>query len=159
MKKVAFGAGAILLLAIFEPATATEECIGYRGKECVTAKTAPIPRSTKLSSYAHYMPPREYDHMFKGGQTQVFYKSQADLRKICWLEKIHPDIFALGCSFVTANNDCIIALAPWKDIEARGFSVADTVRHEEAHCNGWPKHHPGGIVKNAKVKSARGVHD
>jgi hypothetical protein len=32
-----------------------------------------------------------------------------------------------------------------EDIEAIGIPVAQIIRHEEAHCSGWPADHPGGI--------------
>ena len=47
----------------------------------------------------------------------------------------------LACSFIRRGR-CYIFSVPEKDIEAWGYSLNTVMRHERAHCNGWPPDHP-----------------
>jgi hypothetical protein len=126
-----------------------EKCIAYLGSECITANTPPNTRATSRPSTwnFHYMPPPEYDHPFQGTTEIIYATDQAALKAACRLEKLNPEHIVLGCRHVvgTPPQACVILLPPQKDIEATGIPVAQIIRHEEAHCSGWPADHPGGM--------------
>ena len=98
-------------------------------------------------AYVTVTSPPEYDHPFQGTTQIIYATDQAALKAACRLEKLNPGITALGCRHVVGMPPqvCVILLPPQKDIEATGIPVAQVIRHEEAHCNGWPVNHPGGI--------------
>jgi hypothetical protein len=54
----------------------------------------------------------------------------------------------LGCAYV-AENECWIILAPDDVIKAQGYTTAMVKRHEEGHCNSWPRDHRGARVPTA----------
>jgi hypothetical protein len=77
-------------------------------------------------------PPAQYDHPYHG---QVIEQrlSQFQLMQLC-----HGP--APACAWVS-KGVCHVAL-PVDEKNSR--VVAIMRRHEVAHCNGWPPHHPGG---------------
>jgi hypothetical protein len=84
------------------------------------------------------IPPAEYDHPYMGGVVIVTRLEREALIRRCVIPR------AWGCAHhngptceVTIGVDEILVTAtgirvPWRDI----------YRHEIAHCNGWPAHHP-----------------
>src|SRR5688572_17978722 len=77
-----------------------------------------------------WLPPARYDHPYKG-RTVV-------LNRTC---PGAPD--SLACAWVEGST-CKVALAP----SLRGERRRVNMRHEVAHCNGWPGHHPGARSVN-----------
>lgn len=91
-------------------------------------------------------PPPQYDYPYKG---------------ILWIERL-PDLetltvkckkplMTIGCSAVAGDYswcrvfivaDDYIAKMPIQPREAMGLSYESVLRHEIAHCNGWPGDHP-----------------
>jgi hypothetical protein len=88
------------------------------------------------------LPPPEYDHEFKGVYTVTRAKSIEAVGRLC-----NNPLAGLGCSILLNNGMvCSIFMAPDHVIRSRGVKPEDVKRHEIAHCNGWGKDHPGGIV-------------
>lgn len=75
-------------------------------------------------------PPARFDHAFRG-PVQVFWLSPAAMQRVChtWT----------ACTFSTHPKVCRI----YVNAGSRGQWVGDAyIRHEVAHCNGWPRDHP-----------------
>ena len=84
------------------------------------------------------LPPTEFDRPYAGKLTVLKEDNYVFIRHVC------RDIpHALACSYRTYDSvsgetlSCLIMLGPdvWDDERA--------LRHEMAHCNGWPGNHPG----------------
>jgi hypothetical protein len=96
----------------------------------IVAMTCPA-----LAQYV--LPPEEYDHPYKG-QTVISWKdSREEVRAVCNT----PFAMGLGCAHLR-NDWCIITIARNPVLDAAGFTANVVLRHEIAHCNGWPKDHP-----------------
>jgi hypothetical protein len=85
------------------------------------------------------LPPPEFDRPYTGKLTVLKEDNFVFIRHVC------ADVpNAIACSFRTYDSvsgetlSCLIMLGPgtWEDERA--------MRHEIAHCNGWPGDHPGG---------------
>jgi hypothetical protein len=84
------------------------------------------------------LPPVEFDHAYTGQVIVTKWNDYSLIRFIC---KDTPN--PIACSFRTYDSasgetiSCLIMLGPdtWSDERA--------MRHEMAHCNGWPGDHPG----------------
>jgi hypothetical protein len=84
------------------------------------------------------LPPAEYDHEYKGKLTVLKEDNYVFIRHVCSDTK-NP----IACSFRTYDDktgetlSCLIMLGPdvWDDERV--------MKHERAHCNGWPGDHPG----------------
>jgi hypothetical protein len=82
------------------------------------------------------LPPVEFDHPYSGEVVITKWNDYTLLRSIC---KDVPT--ALGCSLRTYNGatgapiSCLIMLGPAIHNDERAL------RHEMAHCNGWPGNH------------------
>jgi hypothetical protein len=84
------------------------------------------------------LPPAEYDRAFTGKLNILREDSYAFIQHVC---RDTPN--AVACSYRTYDSvsgvtiSCLIMLGPdvWDDERA--------LRHEMAHCNGWPGDHPG----------------
>jgi len=88
------------------------------------------------------LPPAEYDHEFKGVYTVTIVKDIATVNKLC-----NNPFAGLGCAILLNNGQvCSIIMAADEVIRSRGVTSEIVRRHEMAHCNSWPAHHPGGIV-------------
>ena len=88
------------------------------------------------------MPPQRFDHPYDGEVIPMQMSTQQRLQNFC------EDMGAkangsniLACSFIRRGR-CYIFSVPEKDIEAWGYSLNTVMRHERAHCNGWPPDHP-----------------
>jgi hypothetical protein len=84
-----------------------------------------------------HLPPVEYDHPYKGKLTTETVTLE-QLRSRCW----NAIQTSLGCAYQSANS-CHILLVDEEKIKAAGWTVELMLRHERAHCNGWPQAHPG----------------
>jgi hypothetical protein len=87
------------------------------------------------------VPPPEFDHPYKGDLTIVDALDQKQVRAKCPSAKFTLGV-ALGCAHRGATY-CWIYLAPKVDMKAAGFPRDLILRHEIAHCNGWPGDHRG----------------
>ena len=85
------------------------------------------------------LPPAEYDHPYKGQVMKLRKSTIEDVRTSCKL----PLTMGLGCAWLLTGSTCIIIKATDEVIEAAGYDPEVVLRHETAHCNGWPKDHAG----------------
>lgn len=77
-------------------------------------------------------PPLRYDHRYPGPVIERVLPL-VEARKACARMGVHAD----ACSW-PARGTCYLVIP-------RGGPVKDLgpyVRHERAHCNGWPEDHP-----------------
>ncbi|MFZ3360392.1 MAG: hypothetical protein WCA56_14710 [Xanthobacteraceae bacterium] len=77
-------------------------------------------------------PPLRYDHRYPGPVIERV-RPLVEARKACARMGVHAD----ACSWL-ARGTCYLVVprgGPVKDIRPY-------VRHERAHCNGWPEDHP-----------------
>jgi hypothetical protein len=66
------------------------------------------------------------------------------VRDIC--PNVHFDLgVALACALVEPDR-CRVILAPEADVKAFGLPIDLIMRHEIAHCNGWPGDHEGALL-------------
>jgi hypothetical protein len=92
--------------------------------------------------WGHFDPPAEFDpleHPYKGDLT-IIKTSMQHVKEICPI--FQPGIPPLAC----ATHDpgwCRVTIARDEDIKAVGWEPNRVLRHELAHCNGWPGDHPG----------------
>lgn len=91
----------------------------------------------------YILPPKEYDHPYTGRLEVVEAHSQDHVRELCAGTKFGVKIGALACSLRWADR-CQIVVAP-DAIKAKGFALHAVMRHEIAHCNGWPGDHKGAL--------------
>jgi hypothetical protein len=100
-------------------------------------RPAPIPAMMPILPRVA-LPPVEFDRAYEGKLTVLKEDNYVFIRHVC------SDVpNAIACSFRTYDSvsgetlSCLIMLGPdvWDDERA--------LRHEMAHCNGWPGNHPG----------------
>jgi hypothetical protein len=83
------------------------------------------------------LPPPQYDHPYLGGKVLIHRLSDWQARRRCEMVGLGP---VDGCAYIHGGRDCHVVVST-----ARPAQVQSTVvRHEVAHCNGWPADHPGG---------------
>jgi hypothetical protein len=106
---------------------------------------APKFKSVSEGARIRLMPPTEYDHPYSGsGDLRVTDAvSQDDVRGLC-VGAVWPKVGALGCSMKKVWG-CHVVLAPEADLKRVGLTRGLTLRHEIAHCNGWPADHRGAL--------------
>jgi hypothetical protein len=78
-------------------------------------------------------PPLRYNHGYAGHVVERVLPL-AEARRVCAARGAYAD----ACSWL-AHGTCYLVIprgGPVKDLRAY-------VRHERAHCNGWPENHPG----------------
>lgn len=80
------------------------------------------------------LPPPEYDHPY-AGRLIVQTVSIWSMPVACGLRDV------VACSF-RMNGVCRVIYPRLSDVGQA--KMLDLIRHETAHCNGWPKDHPGG---------------
>jgi hypothetical protein len=95
------------------------------------------------------MPPPEYDVPYIGELTIWVASSQEAMRQHCTGTYFGPLGIATACAGPTKNRQrCSIwlhkSIVDGKSVTGMKLSLANALRHELAHCNGWPKDHPGG---------------
>ena len=95
------------------------------------------------------VPPPEYDRAYKGHLIISRIDSTPEVGRLCG--QTDPMI---SCS-QPRDNECDIIMATDDVIRTLGYSVDIVLRHEIAHCNGWPKDHPGGLPYSPQAPSAR----
>jgi hypothetical protein len=111
--------------------------------ESVTKNIKPLVVDRRL------LPPEFYDRPYKGNKLTVTrVPTQAEVTKLC-----PPTVFPhkLGCAYMTGGQakdesyaECRVILLADEVVASLGFTTPEFVlRHEIAHCNGWPATHIG----------------
>jgi len=122
-------------------------------KNCVKNWMPTIANPAKGHWIWNWPPPAEFDKPYEG--VLAFHRMPvADIQKICahrfacaMVISTYNDgkLWALS---VTGNRvACIILLPPDNVIKEHHQEPKDIIRHETAHCNGWPSDHPGSQSK------------
>ena len=86
-------------------------------------------------------PPAEYDRPFRGDLI-VIRISMQHIKEMC--PPFQPGVPPVACA--THDNPatwCRVVLAHDDEFQAVGWRSDPILRHEIAHCNGWPADHPG----------------
>ena len=130
---------------VFEEALRT-----YNGRKVRTAKERDYVlglRNAYITEYKRlFSPPPQYDRPYTGTLTIERVADSAALQVHCPELKDHA-----GCAKVAKDRSwCKVYIVSDEDINRRsaeerklfGYSYANFLRHELAHCNGWPGDHP-----------------
>jgi len=92
-----------------------------------------------------FMPPAKYDKPFTGGDLTIFrVATQQDIRDICLGFNKQKSLPATACSKTNQTTRCYIFVLTDQALKTIGSNYAIVLRHELAHCNGWPEDHAGG---------------
>ena len=97
---------------------------------CCTALIAAFLAATSIQA-----PPARYDHPPKI-QMKVMEAPPSQLRRVCRLASGYRGGGTILACSMPGKSRCIII---WPAGEKRAGLLW---RHERAHCNGWPAHHP-----------------
>ena len=89
-------------------------------------------------------PPKQYDRPYTGVLVVLRADSQQRVRELC-PGTVFGWIGALACADVFGGW-CRVVLAQDEVITKAGFPPEILLRHEIAHCNGWPADHKGAQV-------------
>jgi hypothetical protein len=111
---------------------------GTKDPACVN----PVKRATVKPAPTRILPPAEYDKPYAGQLELVVVDSQDDVRARCESTRGLP--IAIACSMHTSDH-CRIIIANERVIASIGHAYSVVMRHELAHCNGWPGNHPGAL--------------
>jgi hypothetical protein len=90
-------------------------------------------------------------------------RDQDHVCELCPGAKFHPLIGALACTHGDPRipftpKMCLIVLSP-DALRTAGFPLDLAVRHETAHCNGWPADHKGALPFEPPVLNAASQFD
>jgi hypothetical protein len=88
------------------------------------------------------LPPPEYDIPYSGRLTITRLASQDEVRAACPAAK-WPANVALACNLRWGTTRCDVYIVADNVLNGYGIDYDSTLRHELAHCNGWPGDHPG----------------
>lgn len=77
-------------------------------------------------------PPARYDHPFRG---RLVINYVDDIVRSCQAGNVFGRV--VGCAYL-GRGQCTILIAKGVSEQMR----QDLIRHETAHCNGWPANHP-----------------
>jgi hypothetical protein len=83
-------------------------------------------------------PPAQYDKPYDGELEIRRFSTEEELRQAC------HDSSIIVCTARTSDGHCHMFIMTDDLLKVKGFNYALALRHELAHCNGWPKDHPGG---------------
>jgi hypothetical protein len=84
-----------------------------------------------------YLPPAEYDHPYGGELKIIRVASQIAAKAAC------PNIPRVFSCALVAPQKCVIFLLSDEGLKELGFNPEYVLKHEIAHCNGWPGNHRG----------------
>lgn len=94
------------------------------------------------SAQAQLLPPEEFDHPYDGHLMIEHARSEEEVRERCPGGNFPRH--ALACARVHKYAPmCIIVKVSDDTLRAHGYDPAVVMRHEIAHCNGWPADHKG----------------
>ena len=91
------------------------------------------------------LPPAEYDRPYNGPLI-VIRGDEKLMRQMCPRTKLP---ITLGCQYfirmtgTETPEACVIVVANDEILKTAGWPYEIIKTHERAHCNGWPKDHPG----------------
>src|SRR5262245_22195841 len=91
------------------------------------------------------MPPAEYDVPYTGELTIWRVQSQQGIRQHCWRATFTEH--AIACTVHSRPYPsawCDVYVLEDAILKKVGLTLAAVLRHELAHCNGWPGDHSGG---------------
>jgi hypothetical protein len=110
------------------------------------------------------LPPEEYDYPYTG-QLKITIHTQDEIRRLCPAYQKTPfsqQWPTIACNhrfgpsdFPLPAEECWIKIATPKELRAAGTSWEVTLRHEIAHCNGWPGTHPGSRPQSEALKTSQ----
>jgi hypothetical protein len=87
------------------------------------------------------LPPELYDHPYTQPMMVTRVDSVEEVRTLCKT----PLSWGYGCAY-RFPGWCHIIIAGDDILEKAGVTREIVMRHENAHCNGWPKDHFGARV-------------
>jgi hypothetical protein len=87
-----------------------------------------------LSACSPLPPPKRYDHAF-AGKLEVRRLPAAEAHELCQAHLISRSGKVAGCAF-HMDGRCLIVL----NVDTL-YDHDEVLRHEMAHCNGWPEDH------------------
>jgi hypothetical protein len=163
IKRIAYAlAGALLAsgphageVVCLKPDGMPEPCKSRQPRGEYLEPGAPLPALTEaeIRRGKGYMPPSEYDHPFNGRVLVAQILEPEILRRLCITPP--PFFFPPACAGrdlivfppestgLKLESDCQILHLPVEYLQRHNLTVNLIIRHEIAHCNGWPKDHPG----------------
>jgi hypothetical protein len=100
-----------------------------------TSATLAIPSGASASPLE---PPERFDHPYPG-DVQINLMDSRFVGKECreWGAGKSPSD-AVGCAWVADDGTCVVVIAK----RTKKAPIEAIIRHEIAHCNGWPADHP-----------------
>jgi len=87
------------------------------------------------------LPPVEYDRVYDGDLTIKIVPDMISLQAACASNKPVPGLM-LACAWHDAKS-CVIYMVEDRIMREHSWNTGLLLRHEIAHCNGWPSDHPG----------------
>jgi hypothetical protein len=88
------------------------------------------------------IPPAEYDHTYNGALQITIAATDAELHARCRFDpETIKNKYMMACA-THPNGGCHVIMLPDDVIRATGWTTGLLLRHELAHCNGWPGDHP-----------------
>jgi hypothetical protein len=120
----------------------------------------PLPLSAAAQNGTQWdmagLPPVEYDKPFAGKYSEIRVGATV-MGYVC---PKTPWPVTLGCAVHDTQRDseritvpateCIVYIANDDILEKAGWSYDILMRHERAHCHGWPQSHPGARMAFTK---------
>jgi hypothetical protein len=89
----------------------------------------------------HITPSAKYDHEFPGEIIVTEMPSEAKLRKLCeGFGATFNKSTAIACAFAHRGKCFIFTIDPI-EMAYTSYTWEQVMRHERAHCNGWPSDH------------------
>jgi hypothetical protein len=100
----------------------------------------PVVPDPAFSPTLPVLPPANLDRKYSGIVLLSRLNSREDVHTAC-----HSNRSGLGCSYAEHPwpGVCMIIIVSDKALKESGWSFDIVYRHEQAHCNGWTKDHPG----------------
>jgi hypothetical protein len=135
-----------------QPSTAPKQisdnigALNWRGVKAMLirglAAIALLTATPAMAQPHQVIPPPEYDKPYTGKLTIERSEYQHVVRQNC---PYSPFPILLGCAKTfPAENRCWIMMMDDEFMKKKRIDSAIVLRHETAHCNGWPSDHRGG---------------
>jgi hypothetical protein len=103
-----------------------------------TTPPAPVRPTAKF-----ILPPVEYDKHYDGDLTIKIVPDIISLKAACVSgDNPLPAGMMLACAWHNAKS-CVIYMVEDRVMREHNWNTGLLLRHEIAHCNGWPADHPG----------------